>query len=755
VPFIKLQFKPGLNRDQTDYSNEGGWYECDKIRFRSGYPEKIGGWLKSSPTAFAGVCRQMMNYITSYSDNFLTLGTNEKVYIEAGGEYYDITPLRSASPTLTSPTTNNSVYTSTTTPTKVTLTLSASHNAQSGGYVTISGVTNTGTYSVAVTVASVSGSNKYFIGGVQQPTLELSEGSTYIFSYPSAHPFALSTTSNGTHGGGVEYTTGVTRDSGANTLTIVVASGAPTLYYYCTIHSNMGGQANTPVATSIGGIPASQINGNHQVTVVNSTSFTIAVTGPVTSNASAGGGTAISMSFEIDPGNAIATGGYGWGVGTWGRDAWGTGTTGAPINLPQRDWWFDNFDNDIVMNIRNGPAYWWYRAATVSPISSLATRAITLQAYATAEGFTSSAVPVKVMQVLVSQQDKHLLAFGAVPYGSTNADDFDPLLIRWADQDSPGNWTPSATTSAGDLRVSRGSRIVRALPTRQEILVWTDTHLYTLQFLGTADVFGLQEYADNISVASPRAIVSASNVVYWMGQDKFYAYTGRVETLPCTLRNEVFNNINFAQSDQIVCGTNEQWNEIWWFYPTSNSNYNNAYVIYNHLEQIWYYGTIDRTAWLDTPLRHFPQAANTPITVNSTTGVVTTGSGYVYAHENGVNDDILPIDAYIQSSDFDIGEGDNFMLTRRIIPDIGFDGSTAATPEATIQVRPRNFPGSNFSSDPADAQRVIETSVGTYTDQVFMRARARQMAFKIRSQNLGVQWQLGTPRLDVRQDGSR
>jgi hypothetical protein len=383
----------------------------------------------------------------------------------------------------------------------------------------------------------------------------------------------------------------------------------------------------------------------------------------------------------------------------------------------------------------------------------LAAHAITLQEYATAAGGDPNAVPVKIMQLLVSQQDRHLLAFGAVPFGSTNEADFDPLLIRWADQDSPGDWTPTLTNTAGDLRVSRGSRIVRALPTRQEVLVWTDSHLYTLQFLGTTDVFGLQEYADNISIISPRSVVSASNIVYWMGKDKFYAYTGRVETLDSTLTLHVFNDINYEQSDQVISGTNEQWNEIWWFYPTADSDYNNAYVVYNHVDKIWFYGTIDRTAWLDSPLRTYPQAANT--TVTTTNNVVTTGSGFLYEHENGTDDDTLAMDSYIQSSDFDLGDGDSFMLTRRIIPDVSFDGSSAVAPEASIQVRPRNFPGSTFSADPADTQRVIETSVGVYTDQVFMRARARQMAFKIRSVDLGVQWQLGMPRLDVRQDGSR
>ena len=641
MAFIKLQFKPGVNRDQTDYSNEGGWYECDKIRFRSGYPQKIGGWVKDTPTAFTGVCRQMWNWITTYSDNLLALGTNEKVYIEAGGYFYDITPLRDAVPTLSTPNTDNCVNTSNTT-TLITINLGANHNAQTGDYVQISGV----------------------------------------------------------------------------------------------------------AGTTIGGVPVSEINGNHKITVIDADSFSFNSTTTATSSVASAGGTAIVISFEITPGNAIATDGYGWGIGAWGRDAWGLGTTAAPVSLPQRDWWFDNFDNDLVMNIRNGEGYWWERGTAADPATALATKAISLADYATSGGFDPDYVPVKIMQLMISQQDRHLLAFGAVPFGSTTAADFDPMLIRWASQDAPGNWDQLGNdSSAGDLRISRGSRIVRALPTRQETLVWTDTNLYTLQFTGTADVFSLQEYADNISLASPRAMSSAANITYWMGQDKFYAYTGRVETLPCTLRDHVFANINLNQSEQVICGTNEEWNEVWWFYPTADSDYNNAYVVYNHLERIWYYGTIDRTAWLDTPLRANPLAANTPL--------ADTTAGYLYNHEDGLDDDGVAMDSYIQSSDFDLDDGDQFMLTRRILPDIQFAGSTADEPQVTLQVRPRNFPGRAAFPDAADSQTVIETSVNQYTDQVFVRARARQMALKVQSDTLGVNWQLGAPRLDARADGRR
>ena len=636
MAFIKLQFKPGVNRDQTDYSNEGGWYECDKIRFRSGYPEKLGGWVKATPNTFIGTCRQMWNWVTTFTDDFLAVGTNEKVYIEVAGYFYDITPIRT---TISTTNSDNCVYTTNGSRT-VTITTVTATNAVAGAYVQISGV-----------------------------------------------------------------------------------SGA------------------------VGGIPASELNANHRITsVVSNFSFTIEVATAATSTVTGGGGTAIVVRMEINPGNQITVYGYGWGVGTWGRNSWGLGAD-QPLVSPQRDWWFDNFDNDLVMNIRNGEGYWWERGATTDPQTALATRAISLSAYASAATPPGDPtyVPTQIMQLLVSQQDKHLIAFGC-DFGSVIPNSFDPLLIRWADQDSPQDWTPTVTNTAGFLRVSRGSRIVRALPTRQEILVWTDSHLYTLQFLGTTDVFGLQEYADNISIMSPRAVATAANITYWMGQDKFYAYTGRVETLPCTLRNHVFNDFNLNQSEQVVCGTNEQWNEVWWFYPTADSDYNNAYVVYNHLERIWYYGTIDRTAWLDTAVRYYPQAANTP---------GGTSVGNIYEHENGINDDTLPMTSYIQSSDFDLDDGDQFMLTRRILPDISFATSTATAAEATLTVRPRNFPGAPVSIDPADAQRVITSSVNQYTDQVFVRARARQMAIKISSDQLGVQWQLGAPRLDARPDGRR
>jgi hypothetical protein len=630
MPFQKLQFKPGVNRDQTNYTNEGGWNECDKIRFRSGFPEKIGGWVKSTPEFMLGVCRQLFGWITSYADNFLACGTNKKVYIEVAGNFYDITPLRPIDPTFTTPTTDNCFSTT------------------SGSSVVT--VAITGSVAVAGNYVSFTGAN------------------------------------------------------------------------------------------SIGTVTAALLNTNHEIqTAINADAFTIDV-GTAANTTGAGGGTTINAAFEIDIGFASATLGYGWGTGVWDDNyGWGLNSP-TPINLEQQDWWFDQFDNDLVMNIRKGPIYYWERGTASTPEAALATRAFLLEDLSGAAD-----VPDAAMQILVSQNDKHLLAFGCQPYAGS-AGDFDPLLIRWASQDDPGMWTPLVTNSAGFLRVSRGSEIIRAIPTKQEILVFTEATLNSLQFTGTSDVFALQEIGDNLSIIGPRAVSIVNNMTFWMGKDKFYVYSGRVETLPCTLRNHVFTNINLNQSDQIICGTNEGWNEIWWMYPTANSNVNDAYVIFNHLERIWYYGTIDRTAWLDSPLRQFPQAIDAD-NANELS--------YLYNHEDGTNDDGLPMYAYIQSSDFDIAEGDQLMLTRRMIPDINFAGSSASNPEANFVIRPRNFPGSAYQSNASNTQRVIQTTVNQFTDQVFLRARARQVAFKIESTGLDTQWQLGSPRLDMRPDGKR
>ena len=643
MPFTKLKFRPGIVRDTTNYANEGGWYECDKIRFFSGYPQKIGGWVESTSQRFIGTCRQMWNWVTSFTDNFLAVGTNKKVYIEVGGGFYDITPLRT---TLGNPDTNNCIET--TNGSNIVTINVIGYGCLAGEYVRISGVTG-----------------------------------------------------------------------------------------------------------DVGGIPDAEINTFQEVlTVPTADSFTIQVSTSATSTVASGGGTNIVIECQIRTGFSSVTAGYGWGTGAWnGNYGWGLSSP-TPIYFPQRDWWFDNFDNDLVMNIRaivtdtglatGGPIYYWERGSNINPNGALNTPAELLSGL-TLNSVAPADVPTSATQILVSQNDKHLLAFGCQPYGGA-ADDFDPLLIRWATQDQPNVWEPLSTNSAGFIRVSRGSKIVRAIPTRQEIAVFTDTHLFSLQFLGTTDVFGLQELADNISIIGPRAVISANNVTYWMGLDKFYRYDGRVQTLPCTIREYVFKDLNYAQSDQVICGTNEGFNEVWWFYPSGTSTWVDRYVIYNHLDNIWYYGQLGRTAWLDVSSRQLPVAVYTDANQNP---------GVLYTHESGVNDVNAPLAAFIQSSDVDLDDGEKFILTRRMIPDINFNTSTAPNPEVNLTIRPRNFPGSNFQNDPSDTQRVINTTFGTYTNQVFVRARARQLALKVSSADLGVQWQLGDVRIDGRLDGKQ
>jgi len=631
MPFIKLTFKPGVNRDQTSYTSEGGWFACDKIRFLSGQPQKIGGWVKYTFETIIGTCRQMWGWVTTFSDNFLALGTNAKVYIEAGGNLYDITPLRET------------------------------------------------TAAGDVTFAATNGSST----------------------------ITVSDTSNGAAAG--DYVTFVGAVSLGGNITAAVLN------------------QNYEIATVIDG-------NTYTITAKNTSGATVTAN----SSDSGNGGAACYAEYEISVGNPGGTYGYGWGTSTWGRGAWGSGSS-EPVNLPQTTWFFSNFDNDLVMNQRTnarGPIYYWSRGTLTDPQTSLDTRAVLLSSLASA-----NEVPVLAGQILVSQNDKHLLAFGAVPYGSSNPDDFDPLLIRWANQDDPVEWEPTPTNSAGFIRVSRGSYIVQALATRQEILVFTDSTLESLQFLGTTDVFGLQSLADNISIMSARAATTVNNVVYWMGVDKFYVYSGRVQTLPTTLRQHVFGNLNFNQTGQIISGTNEGWNEVWWFYPTADSNVVNAYVVYNYLENIWYYGNLARTAWLDSSLRQYPQAVS---------------GQYIYDQERGVNDDTVPMECYIQSSDFDLSDGEQFMTSRRIIPDVSFDGSDTVenpTPTAYITLVPKAFPGSQPGTEPN--YNVVETSTNIFTDQVYIRARGRTLSFKIGSTQAGVQWQLGTPRLDARPDGKR
>lgn len=711
----KLVFKPGINRDQTNYATEGGWYACDKIRFRSGFPEKIGGWTVQTFNSYIGAARAIFPWITSTGQQITALGTNEKIYLIVSSNLIDITPVRIEFDTGTTPSSDNCIST-TLDSDEITLTL-AGNGADVGDYVIISGVTAVG----GIPASYINKEHQVIAeaGSVVTVSTKVLQTGTYS---QSGTTITVTSTAHGlTTGQKVSFTplTGEA-DAGAYTVTVT----------------------NSDVFTITSGT-SETTSGNCEFYIVASSTVALS------------GGTSIIVKFLIHPGNDNVTAGYGWGTGTWGRGTWGSGTT-SPVLQDARLIFFQNFNNDLMFNIRGEDIYYWAFDSTYT------TRAILLKDVAGAV-----AVPEQVSRIIFSSSG-HLLALGCTEYDAATPPaylgPYDPLLVRWANVDAdigpePENWKPELTNTAGFFRLQSGSEIITAINTRQETLVWTNTSLFSIQFLGTSEVFSQQPLSAHISIIGPNVVAGANNVTYWMGNDKFYNYSGRVDTLPCTLRQYVFTDINREQGQIFFAGTNAQFNEVVWFYCSANSNQIDRYVIYNYAENIWYYGQIERTAWVDAGNTRYPLAAQ---------------DGWIYQHEDGPNDGQpngappLPISAYIQSADIDITDGDNFMLTRRVIPDVNFTASQTTNPvtgaplvpEVTLTVGVRNFPGAvsedvNVSGVSTAKQVLTTVTVDQYTNQVFVRARGRQMNFKISSNTVGTQWQLGMPRLDARPDGRR
>lgn len=626
----KIQLRPGINREGTNYSNEGGYYDGDKIRFRSGYPEKIGGWGQVSANTFLGLCRSLWNWVDLSSNNYIGLGTNIKYYIFQGGTYSDVTPYVKTN-VLTNP--FQTSYPST--PTKVTVT-DATYSPSVGDYVVFSG------------------------------------------------------------------------------------------------------------ASAVGGIT---ISGEYVVTTAP-TGSTYTITSATAATSSASGGGTVTANYEYPIGGAIFTVGTGWGAGPWSRSTWGSGySSGVGIQL--RLWTNDNYGQDLVIAPRGGGIYYWQAA------NGVGVRAQSLATLSTAAGYSGTYVPTTTNEILASSTQQFVIAFGANSYVSGNPSTaFNPMLVRWSDQANAYQWVPSITNQSGEFTLSHGSFIMQTINTRQEILIWTDSTLYSMQYLGPPYVWGFNILMDNISIMSPNAAITVNNITYWMGTDKFYMYSGRVETLPCSLRQYVFADINLDQAYQVFCGGNAGYNEVWWFYVSSDSTGNaiNKYVIYNYLDRVWYYGTMARTAWLDSSLIQYPIAADY--------------NGRLLNHEFGVDDNATStttaIEAYIQSSDFDIGDGHNFGFVWRILPDVNFNGSNVNAPAVTMSVKPRQNSGTPYgvADSPAvtsgDNFSTRQTyNIQEFTGQVYTRLRGRQMAFKIASTGLGVAWQLGSPRIDIRPDGRR
>lgn len=738
MPLQKLQFRPGVNREGTNYSNEGGYYDCDKIRFRSGFPEKLGGWTRATPERFyQGVCRAMINWVDLKNNNLIGLGTHLKYYLNRSlGNYYDITPIAHTSTGLTDPfATIDGSQTITVT--------DATYSPAVNDFVTFSNATGFNGLSASdlnheFQITRIVNSTTYEITlpAGTTPNATSSGGGTVDAVYQINTGLPAYTTGNG-WGAGVWN--GVNVATTFNTLLDYTSGTTPWVF--------LNASSTTINVVDTSDFPASgTILINAELITYSgktSTSFTGCVRGT-------NGTTAAVHAIRPTAGTVSPIYIYSV-VGYFGTTGWGEATEGAGTGVSQqlRLWTNDNYGQDLLIAPRSGPIYYWLNnTSTFAPAVELAT----------------DAPIVGTNQVIVSDVSRFIIAMGCNSYTDiTNT--FDPMLVRWSDQGDSYKWAPAVTNQAGEQRLTNGSYIMQAKKNRQEINIWTDSALYSMQYLGAPYVWGFQLLMDNISIMSPNSAIIVNNVAYWMGTDKFYTYSGTVATLPCSLRQYIFEDVNYDQRFQIVSGSNEGFNEVWWFYVSNDEVVAAAqtgrpptidkYVIYNHLERIWYYGALSRTFWLDTPLQQYPLAA-----------FGDSSTGTMLFHENGVDDNSTavtqPIYAYIQSSDFDIGDGHNFGFVWRILPDVNFNGSTVNNPSITMTVRPRQNSGTpyGFADSPVvtsanNYQNVRKYNVQEFTGQVYTRLRARQMAFKIESGDVGVAWQLGSPRIDIKDDGRR
>jgi hypothetical protein len=783
MPLQKVVLKPGVNRENTRYTNEGGYYESEMVRFRQGTPEKIGGWTRLSANTFIGLCRSLWNWVTTTGANLVGVGTDKKFYIEQTGQYADITPI------------------------------SGTYLLSPSPFTTING-------SSSVTVVSAS-------------YIPLT-GDFVIFSGATA---VNNVTLNGEYEATVLSTVTTTGSISGFTLTVTAFSGGALAVGHVLTGSGVtGGTKITAFGTGTGGTGTYTVSASQTVASTTITATPVAssyqVTATTVANASgSGGGSVVYAAYILHIGSAISTSAAGWSANSWSSGNWGG--LGYDARATLNVWSQYNFGENLILGPKLGHLYYWnattaptvlfpttvtisnatpavvtltsntttplpsgtvimfettgalplplvpftvyyvtyvtdttYKLSTTyanyvagtfinttsagSGVQTLSPRAVLVSSLAGA-----SDVPDFQNSILVSDASRFTFCFGATDYLSTV---YDPMLIRWSDQESVTNWTPAITNQSGSLRLSHGSAIQTALQARQEILVFTDAAIYSLQYLGPPYVWGSQLLSDNISIVGLNAATYTNGTAYWMGQDKFYKYDGRVQTLRCDLLRFVYDDINRTQFSQIFSSTNEGFNEVWWFYCTENSTTIDRYVVYNYGEDIWYYGSMARTAWLDSSLRNYPVAA-------------TYVNNLVY-HESGVDDGTLatlvPIVTSITTSQFDIGDGHNMAFVWRMLPDLTFRGSTdGTTPSLTMQLLPLQNSGSGYNNPlsiggtsstaslPVTATQTYPIDLDTFTGQVNIRVRGRQMSMRITSNTLGTQWQLGAPRIDVRPDGRR
>jgi hypothetical protein len=681
MPLKKLQFQPTVNREGTAYTSEPMWYDCDKIRIRAGFPETIGGWSPVTlNSTFLGRCRSLHAWSGLNGAVYLGVGTHKKFYIESGGIYYDVTPLR-RTVTLTNPfTTVTTTLAAPLADTTLTATLTSTANFPSPGRIRIG--------SEVIDYVVVSGNQLLGLTRAVSGTAQ-------------------------NHASGVLVASGYVKVTDAGSVTtegdFVTFSGA----------------------TAVGGLTAADLNGERVITSPPDSATYFFLAGGFPTTSATGGNTVIAAYQEytgLDTG-AIAT---GYGASPYSIGGYGEPYEQSQLALSIRIWNQANFGRDLVLGPRGGDLYYWSGAA----LNALDNRAVKVSSLPGAV-----AVPMFQNKILVTEA-RFVVVFGTNAEGSM---EFDPMLIRWCHQEFPQEWAATPTNTAGDLRLTSGSRIVTAVQTREEILVFTDSALYSLQFVGGDDVFVQKLLAENISIAGPNAVAVANGVAYWMGRDKFYVYDGRSQTLPSSLKSFVFASLNPSQLDLVFAGGNEGFNEIWWFYPSVESPQNNRYVIYNYLEQSWYYGTLARSAWIDSGVKPAPVAA--------------TGEHLVF-HEQGYDDNTdgtpHPLLSFIESGDFDIEDGDRLSLVQRVIPDVNFTGSTVPMPQVTMQVTARKTSGTPYRNEESPlVVQAVQSPVSLYTEQLYVRVRGRQMKLRIESNMLGVKWQLGYPRIDVRPDARR
>jgi hypothetical protein len=782
MPLTALKFKPGINREATSYSNEGGWFNGDKIRFRFGNVEKIGGWTTYSDSTFLGSCRALFSWVALDATKYLGIGTNLKYYIADGGQYNDITPVRSttgAGDVTFAATNGSSVITVT----------DAAHGANLNDFVTFSGVQAAGLGSGGTVTATILNAEHQITGIINNNSYTITVsvtansdddedgGSSVVAAYQVNT--GLDTNFFGTGwGAGVwngvdtnEITTTLNEELDAsetgvdvtsatgmatsdvidvggelmlisgistNTLTVTRAHGGTT----AAVHSDgalvrlvlgnattaddtvtlindgsgLSATATTVTVDSAANFTATgYIKINDEIieyTGKTSTTFTGLIRGSLSTTAAA----------HADN-DAVIEAAFGWGMPAEGT------VSGAVLT----NWTHDNFGEDLLLNIKNGGIFYWDRTAGTS------SRAVALSSLS-----GSTLAPTIAKQIMVSDQDRHVIAFGCD--GETSIGTQDPLLIRFGSQESLLDFQTSPTNTAGELRISTGSEIVVAIQTKQQILVFTDVSLHGMQFLGPPFTFGLTEISRNITIASPNAAVAVNDFVFWMGSKEFYVYGGTVQRLPCTVLDYVFSDFNRDQIGKVYSGHNSSYGEVWWFYPSKSSTTNDRYVIYNYQEKLWYFGTLNRTAWVDRGINQYPIAAST--------------DNKLYYHEFGQDDGSTnppsAISANVESSQMDIGDGEKFTLVRRVLPDITFRDSTNETPRVNMVVKTRNFPGVTFNETASNqVAQSVSTPVELFTEQLHVRLRGRSFAFRVESDVTGVMWRLGTPRLDVRPDGRR